>query len=212
MAIYDLEEQEKLDALKGWWSDNGRTVILAVVACVAVVLAVQGWRYHERTQALEAAALYGQLLEAVQAKDVKKANDVAAELFKAHGKSGYAAMGALGAARASVDAGNLAAAKANLTWAAEHAPDAATRDIARVRLAAVLLDEKRYEEALRELDAKHADATAPLFAELKGDVLAAQGKVAEARAAYQTVLIKLPPGSSGRDLVELKLDGLGEAR
>ncbi|HQR52223.1 MAG TPA: tetratricopeptide repeat protein [Burkholderiales bacterium] len=212
MAIYDLEEQEKLDALKGWWSDNGRTVILAVVACVAVVLAVQGWRYHERTQALEAAALYGQLLEAVQAKDVKKANDVAAELFKAHGKSGYAAMGALGAARASVDAGNLAAAKANLTWAAEHAPDAATRDIARVRLAAVLLDEKRYEEALRELDAKHADATAPLFAELKGDVLAAQGKVAEARAAYQTVLIKLPLGSSGRDLVELKLDGLGEAR
>ena len=56
------------------------------------------------------------------------------------------------------------------------------------------------------------DTKTPLFAELKGDVLAAQGKVAEARAAYQTVLIKLPLGSSGRDLVELKLDGLGEAR
>ncbi len=212
MAIYDLEEQEKLDALKGWWHDNGRTVILAVVACVAAILAVQGWRYYQQTQAVDAATLYGQLLEAVQTKDVKKVQDVTAEMFKAHGKSGYAAMAALTAAHASVAAGDLAAAKGNLTWAVEHAPDEATRDIARVRLATVLLDEKRYDDALRELDAKHGEATAALFAELKADVLAAQGKIPEARTAYQTVLAKLPFGSAGRDLVELKLDGLGEAK
>lgn len=212
MAIYDLEEQEKLDALKAWWKDSGRTVLFAAIAFVVAVAAVQGWRYHQRTQALAAATLYGQLLEAVQAKDVNKVQDLAAAIFKDHAGSGYAAMAALTAARASVDAGNLAAAKGNLTWAAEHAPDEATRDIARLRLATVLLDEKRFEEALRELDAKHTDATAALFAELKGDVLVAQGKTAEARAAYQTVLGKLPPGSASRDVVELKLDGLGEAR
>jgi predicted negative regulator of RcsB-dependent stress response len=212
MAIYDLEEQEKLDALKAWWKDNGRTVIFAVIAFVVAVAAVQGWRHYQRTQTLAAATLYGQLLDAVQAKDVKKVQDLADTIFKEHGKSGYAAMAALTAARASVDAGNLAAAKGHLTWAAEHAPDEATRDIARLRLATVLLDERRYEEALRELDAKHGDATAVLFAELKGDVLAAQGKVAEARASYQTVLAKLPPGAESRKLVELKLDGLGEGR
>lgn len=212
MAIYDLEEQEKLDALKGWWHDNARTVIFAVVACVVAVAAVQGWRHYQRTQALEAATLYGRLLEAVQGKEVNQVQHVTAEILRAHGKSGYAAMAALTAAHASVDAGDLAAAKGNLAWAAEHAPDEATRDIARVRLAAVLLDEKRYAEALRELDTKHGEATASLFAELKADVLAAQGKISEARAAYQTVLAKLPPGSAGRDLVELKLDGLGEAK
>jgi predicted negative regulator of RcsB-dependent stress response len=156
--------------------------------------------------------LYGQLLEAVQAKDVKKAQDVTGEIFKSHGKSGYAAMAAFTAARASVDAGDLAAAKGNLTWAAQHGLDEATRDIARLRLAAVLLDEKRFDDALRELDAKHTDATAALFAELKGDVLAVQGKVTEARMAYQTALTKLPLGSPGRDVVELKLDGLGDAK
>jgi predicted negative regulator of RcsB-dependent stress response len=212
MAIYDLEEQEKLDALKAWWKDNGRTVIVAVVAFVVAIAAVQVWRHYQRNQALAAAALYGELLDAVQAKDVKKVQELAAAIFKDHAKSGYAAMAALTAARASVDGGNLAAAKSNLAWATEHALDDTTRDIARLRLATVLLDEKRFEEALRELDAKHGEATAVLFAELKGDVLAAQGKVAEARAAYQTALGRLPLGAESRSVVELKLDGLGVAQ
>jgi predicted negative regulator of RcsB-dependent stress response len=212
MAIYDLEEQEKLDALKAWWNDNGRTVLLAVIAFLATVATVQGWRYYQRTQALEAATLYGQLLEGVQAKDVNKVQDLAAAILKEHAASGYATMAALTAARASVEAGNLAAAKGNLTWAADRAPDEATRDIARLRLAAVLMDEKRFEEALQQLDAKHSDRANALFAELKGDVLTAQGKVTEARVAYQAALGKLPLGSESRGVVQLKLDGLGEAR
>ena len=212
MATYDLEEQETLDALKAWWKDNGRTVIMALAAFLIAVAAVQGWRYHKRTQALEAATLYGQLLEGVQAKDVKKVQDLAATIFKDHAASGYAAMAALTAAKANVEAGSLAAAKGNLTWAAEHALGEATRDIARLRLASVLLDEKRYEEALQQLDAKHTDATTALFAELKGDVLTAQGKDAEARAAYRAAADKLPLGSESRNVVQLKLDALGEAK
>jgi predicted negative regulator of RcsB-dependent stress response len=210
MAIYDLEEQETLDSLKAWWKDNGRVVLLAVIACVVAVGAVQGWRYYNETRALQAATLYGQLLESAQAKDPNKVQEAAAALVKDHADSGYAALGALTAAKASVEAGNPAAAKANLTWAAERALDEATRDIARLRLAAVLMDEKRYEEALQQLDAKHTDATAPLFAEMRGDVLTAQGKVAEARAAYKAALEKLPVGSDSRSLVQLKLDALGE--
>jgi predicted negative regulator of RcsB-dependent stress response len=212
MAIYDLEEQEKLDALKAWWKDNGRTVILAVTVFLVTIAVLQGWRYHQRNQALDAAALYGQLLESVQAKDTAKVQDIAAAIFKDHAASGYAALAALTAAKASVEAGNRAAAKGHLTWAAQHAPDEATRDVARLRLAAVLLDEKRYEEALRELDSAHGQAIGGRFAEMKGDVLTAQGKPVEARAAYQTAASKLPPGSDARDLVQLKLDALGEAR
>jgi len=211
MAVYDLEEQEKLDAVKAWWKDNGRMVILGVIAFVVAVAAVQGWRYYKQTRALQAATLYGQLLESVQARDPKKVEGLAAILVKEHADSGYAALASLTAAKASVDAGNLAAAKDNLTWAADRARDDATRDIARLRLAAVLMDEKRYDEALQQLDAKHTEATAPLFAELRGDVLSLQGKVPEARAAYKAAADKLPIGSNPRNLVQIKLDALGEA-
>lgn len=211
MAIYDLEEQEKLDALKAWWTDNRRTVILAVIAFAVTVAAVQGWRHYKQTRALGAAALYEGLLEGAKSKDPSKVQAAAASIIKDYASSGYAAPAAFTAAKASVDAGNFAAAKGSLTWVVEHAPDEATRAIARLRLAAVLFDEKRYEEALQQLDAKHAESTAPLYAEMKGDVLTAQGKIADARAAYKSALERLPVGSEYRNLVQLKLDSLGEA-
>ena len=69
-------------------------------------------------------------------------------------------------------------AQAQLAWAAENAKDE-PRDLARLRLAAVLLDEKAYDEALKQLAAE-PPAFAARFDELKGDVLAAQGKKPEA--------------------------------
>jgi predicted negative regulator of RcsB-dependent stress response len=210
MAIYDLEEQEKLEALKAWWKDNARSVILALIVFVATVAAVQGWRHYKETRSLAAATLYERLLEGARSKDQSKVQDAAAAIIKDYASSGYAALGALTAAKASVDAGNLAAAKGSLTWAAEHALDEATRSIARLRLAAVLFDEKRYEEALQQLDAKHTESTAPLYAEMKGDLLTAQGKIADARAAFKMALDRLPLASDYRNLVQLKLDSLGE--
>ena len=73
----------------------------------------------------------------------------------------------------------------------------------------MLLDEKKYDEALKLLDAKHPDSFAGLYADLRGDALLAQGKSAEAKAAYKQALEKLPAQSSYRLLVQLKLDGLG---
>ena len=83
---------------------------------------------------------------------------------------------------------------------------------ARLRLAGILLDEKKYDEALKLLSAKSTDAYAALYADLKGDVLAAQGKPAEARAAYQLALDKSAAASQYRALIELKLDALGDAK
>lgn len=212
MAVYDLEEQEKLDALRAWWKDNRRVVLAAVMAFVATLAGVQGWRYFQQQRSLRVSELYGQLLEGVRAKEMKKVEDAVAAIMKDYASSGYAPLAALTAAKAAADAGNLAAAKTNLMWAAEHAPDAVTRDLARLRLAAVLLDEKRYEEALQKLDGKHAESMLALYAEMRGDVYTAQGKVEEARAAYRLALEKLPLGAEYRNLVQLKLDALGEPR
>ena len=104
MAIYDLEEQEKLDALKAWWTDNRRTVILAVIAFAVTVAAVQGWRHYKQTRALGAAALYEGLLEGAKSKDPSKVQAAAASIIKDYASSGYAAPAAFTAAKASVDA------------------------------------------------------------------------------------------------------------
>ncbi|OYW35881.1 MAG: hypothetical protein B7Z35_14160 [Hydrogenophilales bacterium 12-61-10] len=57
----------------------------------------------------------------------------------------------------------------------------------------------------------HSDAFAFRFLDLKGDVLLAQGKPADARAAYQSAFSKMADDNPYRSIVELKLDAMGGA-
>lgn len=209
---YNLEEQEQIDALKNWWSDNGKLIMLVVTACLITVIAFQGWRYYRAQQVDRAATLYSQLSEAERASDAKRVRDIASQIIEKYGSTQYAGMAALAAAKAGVSTGEVEDAKKNLQWAAEHAKEEEMRDVARLRLAGVLLDEKKYDDALKLLSAKTGDAYAMLYADMRGDVLSAQGKPAEARSAYQLALEKTEQNSSYRRLIEVKLDALGEAK
>jgi predicted negative regulator of RcsB-dependent stress response len=209
---YDLEEQEQIAAIKGWWSDNGKLVMLVVIGALVAIAVFQGWRYYRNQQAERAATLYTQLSEAERGNDSKRVRDIAAQIVDGYGSTQYAGMAALAAAKAGVATGEVEDAKKRLQWVVDHAKEEEMRDVARLRLAGALLDEKKYDEALKLLSAKSGETFAMMYADLRGDVLSAQGKAAEARAAYQQALDKSEPNSNYRRLVELKLDALGEAK
>ena len=208
MAVYDLEEQEQLDELKAWWKQYGRLVLLVVVAAAATVGGIYGWRSYHDTQALDAGELYTQLQGAVGGGDAKKVQDITTAMVEKYPRAGYTIFAALAAAKTAFDGGDTAAAKTHLQWVIDNGREEETRDIARLRLAAVLLDEKKYDEALRLLDAAHVDSLIALYADLKGDVLVAQGKSGEARNAYQLALDKSEAKSTYRTLIQVKLDAL----
>jgi predicted negative regulator of RcsB-dependent stress response len=209
---YDLEEQEQIDAIKAWWKEYGNLVMLAVIACLVTIAAFQGWRYYRAQQSERAAALFTQLDQAERASDPKKVRDIAAQLISNYGSTHYAGMAALSAAKAGFETGELDEARKNLQWAVDKAREEEMRDVARLRLAGILLDEKKYDEALKLLSTKPGDAYVALYADSRGDVLAAQSKTAEARAEYQVALDKTDAASQYRRLIELKLDALGEAK
>lgn len=214
MAHYDLEEQEQIDSIKTWWKMYGNLVTGVILAGSLAVIGWQGWNWYQRSQAAQASAIYGVLEQAVAVRDAQRVKAAAGELAEKFGGTSYAALGALVAARQSFEAGDLKTAKAQLSWAADKGKDE-IKDLARLRLAAVLLDEKAYDEALKQLESAHAAAFAARFLELKGDVLAAQGKKPEARTAYKAALDKGEGhdgrGGAGRELLRQKLDNLGEA-
>jgi predicted negative regulator of RcsB-dependent stress response len=219
MAAYDLEEQEQLEELKTWWKMHGNLVTAVVTAAALVALAWQGWNWWQRKQSVEASALYSAVLQAAATGDAKRARDLTGELIDKYPRTAYAGMGALLSARVQADGGDAKTARAELTWAAENAQEDAARDLARLRLAAMLLDEKNYDEALKQLAASPAPAFAPRFGELKGDVLVAQGKAAEAKAAYQAALSAMDAvrNEGGqlqpyREIVQSKLESLGDAK
>jgi predicted negative regulator of RcsB-dependent stress response len=206
--MYDLEEQEQIDALRTWWRQYGRLVTVGVVAAAIAALGTAGWRHYRGKANEQASQVFAALEKAARGNDAKQVRDLATQLMDQYGSTAYASMAALIVAKASFEAGDLAAAGRELEWAAEHARDEETKALARLRLAGVRLDEKKHDEALKLLE-QPPESFVALYADLKGDVLAAQDKAPEARAAYQSALDQLPAEGMFRAIVQVKLDGLG---
>ena len=212
MATYDLEEQEKLAELKAWWKRYGNLILVTVALALLTVAAVRGWDAYKRSQAAEASAVYGEVVKAAQAKDAKKVADLSALVRDDYPRTVYAPLASFVAAKFHVEQGDRKAAREALQWAAEHARDDEMKAIARLRLAYVLLDDKAYDEAMKQLEGEHPPSFAAAYAEARGDLYAVQGKRAEARTAYQEALAATPPEERNtRELLQFKLDDLGEA-
>jgi len=205
---YDLEEQEQLATLKAWWAKYGNLTTWVVIAGLAAYSGWNGWNYYQRNQAAQASVLFDELQTAVNAKDNAKVARVAGDIESKFGRTAYASLGALSAAKSFFDANDLKSAKAQLEWVVANGNDE-HKNIASIRLAGVLLDEKAYDAALKAL----AVAALPQFKssveDRKGDILAAQNKLEEARTAYKAALEAADKTNPGRQLIQLKLESIG---
>ena len=209
MAL-DLEEQEQVEELKAWWKQHGRLITAVVLAAALGFAGWQLWRWYQSSQAAQASVLYDTVVKGAQANDAKALRDAAGSLVENYPRTLYASMGALVAARHYFDRNDLKAAKVQLQWVIERSPSDDFKDLARLRLAAILLDEKAHDEALKLLEAKHAPAYDAQYAALRGDVLVAKKQPAEARAAYQLALEKAGRDQGAfRESVRMRLDALG---
>jgi predicted negative regulator of RcsB-dependent stress response len=207
MAYY-LEEQEHSDSLKACLKTYGKLVSNAVLALVVIYAAYQGWQYYQGKQAVEASTEF-QALQVTDEKDVKTIQAKAAVIMDKFSSTPYAGRAALYAAKANYSVNETKSAKAQLEWAINNAKETSVTAIASLQLANILAEEKDYQGALKLLEAKHDAGFDGLFADLKGDVLVALGKKAEAKAAYEEALIKLDAQGKYHVLTQQKLEALG---
>ena len=208
---YDFEEQERIAELKAWWEDNRWYVVGAIVLALAIFAGWRGWQYWQAQQEQDAAAMFRPVSEAAKAHDMKRLVESGQALIDKHPRSYYASESALVIAKNAFDAGNLEEARKRLDWAMAHGADE-HRGIARLRLAAVLLDQKKYDDALRVLDGNSDPAFVPLAADLRGDIMLAQGRMDEARSAYKLAVEKSTPRNPVKGIAETKLNALGGAQ
>lgn len=208
MSYHD--EQESIESFKAWWAQWGNVTTWIVLIALLGLAAWNGWNFWQRRQAAEAAVLYDQVQQAANGSDTAMLTRVATDMEERFGSTAYAQMTALGVAKALYLAGDTAAAKAQLQWAADHAKDDEFRQVAKLRLAALLLDEKAYDQGLALIPQPGSGPFKGVVADGRGDLLAAAGKRDEARAAYQFALDSLPKSdASERQLIQFKLDALG---
>lgn len=211
----DLEEQEQLDQLKSFWKQYGNLVTWLVIAALAAYAAWNGWNAWQRNQAVKAGAMFDELDRAAQAGDPVQAGRIFNDIKDGYPRTAFAEQAGLLAARVQFEKGQGDAALATFAWVAANATEREYQSIARLRAAGVLLDQKKYDEALKQLDAVSPSEAPKSFAALvddrRGDILAATGKRDDARAAYAKAAQAMDPATDYRRLVDAKLTALGGA-
>lgn len=209
MAALDAHEQEQVEALKAWWRANGTQTLIAVALAAAVGLAVLGWKQWHIRQNAKAAVLFSEVIKQLSSNDPKRVDDAAAIVADKYGSTIYAARAQLLAAAVYTRANNSAAAARELHWVIENSSDDTLRHAARLQLASQLLDEKKYDDALKLLEATHPESFDSLYLNLRGDVYAAEGKKDAARTAYKGALEKAQSKGRYVTAIQLKLEALG---
>ena len=98
-----------------------------------------------------------------------------------------------------------------MQWIIDHAKETALHDLARLRIAGILLDQEKYDEALRILNTPHGDTFAGLYLDRRGDIQVAAKKISEAQLSYQSAIEKLSKNNNYYNIVQMKLDALGNS-
>jgi predicted negative regulator of RcsB-dependent stress response len=207
----DLEEQEQLEQLKAFWKRWGNPITWLLTLALVAYAGWTGWNYWQRTEAAKAAAMYGELQRAAQAADLGKSVAVFGNLKQDYAGTGYAAQAALVTAKLQLDKEKPDDARATLTWAAANAKGDAYRDLARLRLAALQMDAKQFDEAGKTLDAVKSADFAALVADRRGDLALLQNKPDVAKTEFKKAYDGLDKQLDYRRLLEVKLASLGVA-
>ena len=207
----DLEEQEQLDQLKSFWKQYGNLITWALIVVLAGFAAWNGWNWWQRDQAVKASAMFDELDKAAQTGDADTAARIFADMKERYPRTAFTQQGGLLAAKAQFDKGQIDPALASLAGVSANAVEAEYQTVARLRAAGLLLDQKKYDDAIKQLDGATAKEFEALVADRRGDVLLAQGKKDEAKVAYAKAWATMDEKVGYRRLIEAKLTVLGAA-
>lgn len=204
-------EQEQVEAIKKWLRENGVPIIVGLALGIG---AIGGWRYwqaQERARNELASALFTRVVTASRAQQPAQAEKAAQQIISDYSGTSYASFAALMLAKLAVEKQDLPTAIRHLNWVLEHSGDEGLQRLAKIRLARVALAQDKPEEAWAQLEKLAASPPSAALAELRGDILLAQGKRDEAGKQYLEAFANSEPDQQSDETsgLVLKLDNLG---
>jgi len=206
MAEYETEEQQ-VEALKNWWKENGAAVITGAVLGVAALVGWRYWSWYQEEQAKEASDLFAGVQEAVVKSDADTLQTQAEVLRKEYKSTPYSVLATLHEAKVQAKNGKIAEAAKSLRWVIEHSSQEYVQDIARIRLARVLVADNKLDQAAATINRGLSDAYASLVNEIRGDIFFAKGEAEQAKQAYDQALESAD--ASDVEFLQMKRNDLG---
>lgn len=211
-------EEEQVEAIKKWWDENGKSLVVTVVVVLGGYF---GWTKYEDNvqQQLEAASgVYQQMMTKAAVPASERTDEdkttlatLAETLKTEYPDTLYAGFASLYAAKFASAAGNFDQAVAELQPLAENKEASPVKYLAQVRLARVYIQQGKADEALALVNTTPDPAFSAQYEEAKGDALYAKGEMAQARAAYQAARASAQALGINTQLLQRKIDDLAGA-
>jgi len=206
-----LSEKEQIEQIRSWWSEYGGYVIVGIAAGALLLFGVNYYKNSKLAEQLEASALYESLTTHVVDGNLERAEVVADQLGTTFADTTYSAQAKLAIARLYMDNNRDQDAADALNRLLDGAASEELKQVARVRLARILLYQDKPQEVVDLLDGRDSPAFAAVYGEALGDAYHALGRIADAQAAYQAVLLDpLSQGTVNQQLVQWKALDLPE--
>jgi len=207
-------DEEQAELIKKWWSENGTSVISTVAVAIAGVAGWNFWQDQKQATGEAASAVYNQLVELAAQDNLDNSADMqrmAEQLKTEYSSTAYADFGSLFIARIAAENGDFEAAAAELQALLKDADSEPVKLAAQARLAAVLTQQGKVDEALAALPETADPAFAPQIEEARGDALYRKGDVANARDAYMRAMDAAQALGQNNSVLQRKIDSLNMA-
>ena len=206
MEIHSTEEQQ-VEALKDWWKQNGLAVIGGAVLGISALIGWRGWNWHQEKQATEASDIFAVVQEAANKNDVSALQEQTKTLRNNYASTPYASLAVLHQAKNQTEQGDIAAAEEGLRWVLKNSKQDTVQNVARLRLARLLLADNKVDQAQVMVSGGMSDAYASLENEIRGDIFVAKGEIEQAKEAYDQAMQTASGG--GVEYLQLKRNDLG---
>ena len=203
-----LTEQEQIEILKSWIKQYSLVILAGVMIAI---ISMSAWRFWDQRQTKildHASSVYDEMLTMRAQNQLSETEVQNKKLFSHYEQTIYGKMAGLMFARTDVVKNNYSDAEKQLQWVIDHAKVDAFKEIARIRLARLLIAEKNPQAALNMLNTVNDKNFGGLINEVRGDAYLAENKPNDARAAYQLAISQLPNADVIRPLLQMKYDNL----
>ena len=200
----NLTDQQQAELIKNWLKENSKFLVGGVVLGVSGFFGIQFLQQNKLKEAEMASQLYSEIEFAVKQQRLTQAQTLLQKMDSDFANTPYQDQGHLFMAKLFMDSVDYENAIIQLEFLVENSIDESLKQIARIRIARIRLQQNLYDEALQALQTESMGSFEAKYEEIRGDIFSKQGQFSEAQAAYLKAMDLLLPGEFDYEYIQMK--------
>ena len=206
MAVELYDEHEQGERVRSWIKEYSSAIVIGLILAFAGIFGFRQWQDYRVEQQVLAADYYQLVRQQVAEGQLENAAAEYETMRETVGDAAYSGLAGMHLAAAWVDEGRLGPAAEIYRGIIDNKRLQSLWPVAKLRLARLLEAQDDYAAGLDLLAGDAPAGFEASWAEARGDLLFQQGRIDEARSAWEAALARRTADGGNARLLQIKLD------